>query len=170
MKLGPIRPQVVALAVLLLVALAVWLASGTEPHGTAAEDGGTGGAASSSGTATVPHQETAFPWATDTAAPPPSAQLNPSAATAPSRSRTARRTGEQRGTALSDEGRALLREQMRRDFEGLEPVQHADGSISLDLQGRFRHVTAVVTTPDGGTRIQCFSDAEILFDRLGSPP
>lgn len=169
MKPGPFRPKVLALAVLLVAALAVWLITGTRPYGAAEEDGNTGGATAGSGPASFPHHEAAFPGGSGGAVWP-SAPFDPSAATVPSRSRTSRRTVQPRDTALSNEGRALLREQMRQDFEGLEPVQHADGSISLDLQGRFRHVTAVVTSPDGGTRVQCFSDAEILFDRLGSPP
>jgi len=69
---------------------------------------------------------------------------------------------------LSPEGKALLQEQMRRDFRGLEAVYHADGRISLDLQGRFMHVTAVVDAPSGQTQVQCFSDAEALFERLES--
>lgn len=38
---------------------------------------------------------------------------------------------------------------LRRDTEGLLQVHHADGSVSMDLQGRFQSVSVVRTNQDG---------------------
>lgn len=48
---------------------------------------------------------------------------------------------------------------LRRDTEGLESVRHANGSISMDLQGRFQSVS-VVRIDENGKATICASDAE----------
>ena len=47
------------------------------------------------------------------------------------------------------EARAQLREGLRRDDEGLVVETMADGHESIDLQGRFQHVTSLVETAEG---------------------
>lgn len=52
----------------------------------------------------------------------------------------------------------FLRESQRRDGEGLVVETFADGSQSIDLQGRFQHVTRLVETADGRMVPVCGSD------------
>lgn len=42
-----------------------------------------------------------------------------------------------------------IRKLSNRSYEGLTEEKHADGSVTIDLQGRFRSVTAAVRGPDG---------------------
>lgn len=42
---------------------------------------------------------------------------------------------------------------LRRDTEGLEVVRHADGSESIDLQGRFQNVSVIHIDEDGTATI-----------------
>ncbi len=48
---------------------------------------------------------------------------------------------------------------LRRDTEGLEIVRHADGSESMDLQGRFQSVS-VVRIDENGNAVVCADNAE----------
>ncbi|MDH4036213.1 MAG: hypothetical protein OEX18_00155 [Candidatus Krumholzibacteria bacterium] len=48
---------------------------------------------------------------------------------------------------------------LRRDTEGLEIVRHADGSESMDLQGRFQSVS-VVRIDQNGNAVVCADNAE----------
>ncbi len=48
---------------------------------------------------------------------------------------------------------------LRRDAEGLVEVHHPDGSVSVDLQGRFQDV-AVIHVDENGKRIICTEDAD----------
>ncbi|MEP2774479.1 MAG: hypothetical protein ABJQ29_15365 [Luteolibacter sp.] len=45
--------------------------------------------------------------------------------------------------------RERLREMQRRDDEGLEMITLPDGHQSIDLKGRFQHVTQLVVAEDG---------------------
>ncbi len=45
--------------------------------------------------------------------------------------------------------RERLRDMLRRDDEGLEIVTMPDGHQSIDLKGRFHHVTRLVKAEDG---------------------
>lgn len=51
-----------------------------------------------------------------------------------------------------------LAARMSRDTEGLQVVTHADGRRSVNLGGRFMHMSAAVTGVDGITVVRCFSD------------
>ena len=58
---------------------------------------------------------------------------------------------------------ARLREMQRRDDEGLEVVTMPDGHQSIDLKGRFQHVTRLVVAEDGSLVPVCgvdFSEEE----------
>jgi len=169
MKSSPFQRKVLALAVLLTAAgLAVWLLT-SGPVKVSSEAGGAPTATEGSASDRFAERPAAGPRPHPDPAPP-TAQVDAFATATRPGIRADSGGARKKDTGLSAEGRALLREQMRRDFDGLEPVYHADGSISLDLQGRFMHVTAVVTSPDGENRVQCFSDAEALLERIGSEP
>jgi hypothetical protein len=51
-----------------------------------------------------------------------------------------------------------LEQMTSRSAEGLTPVQHGDGMISLDLEGRFMHVMKAVPDGKGGMRLVCTGD------------
>jgi hypothetical protein len=48
-----------------------------------------------------------------------------------------------------------LEQMTSRSSEGLTVVEHADGSASLDLQGRFMHLMRAVPDGKGGFRLVC---------------
>ncbi len=48
---------------------------------------------------------------------------------------------------------------LRRDDEGLVQVRHADGSVSMDLQGRYQSVS-IARVNAGGTITVCTESAE----------
>jgi len=45
-----------------------------------------------------------------------------------------------------------------RSTEGLTQVEHANGMVSVDLEGRFMHVMMAVPDGKGGTRLVCTDD------------
>jgi hypothetical protein len=61
---------------------------------------------------------------------------------------------------------------LRRDTEGLEVVRHADGSESIDLQGRFQSVS-VVRIDENGKAIVCTDNAasveRVLTEKTSTP-
>ena len=63
---------------------------------------------------------------------------------------------------------------LRRDDEGLVKVRHADGSVSMDLQGRFQSVSIVQINDDGTATTTCTDNAEAvekaLSGQLVGPP
>jgi hypothetical protein len=56
----------------------------------------------------------------------------------------------------------VLKEKMRRDGEGLRLIRRADGHQSIDLEGRFTHMSAMVRDENGKWRRQCFETFEAL--------
>jgi hypothetical protein len=54
-------------------------------------------------------------------------------------------------------------EALRRDDEGLKPVYHPDGSVSVNLQGRFQSV-ATIRMDEHGRRVICIDDADAITD------
>ena len=57
---------------------------------------------------------------------------------------------------------------LRRDDEGLEVVQHADGSVSVDLQGRFQHVS-IVRIDENGKMTVCADNTTSAEHSLTKP-
>jgi hypothetical protein len=55
---------------------------------------------------------------------------------------------------------------LRRDDEGLVKVHHADGSVSMDLQGRFQSVSVVQINPDGTATTTCTDNAKAVEQAL----
>jgi hypothetical protein len=59
---------------------------------------------------------------------------------------------------------------MVRSVDGLIVKQHPDGRRSIDLQGRFLHMSAAVADGHGGTHIRCFSNLTSLREPRPSRP
>lgn len=67
---------------------------------------------------------------------------------------------------IASEGMKLLSARMSRESEDLKVVTHADGRRAVSLEGRFHHMSAVITGADGNPQIRCFNDFHELSDRL----
>jgi hypothetical protein len=48
-----------------------------------------------------------------------------------------------------------LEQMTSRSTEGLQPVEHADGTISVDLEGRFMSIVVATPTASGGHSVSC---------------
>ena len=57
---------------------------------------------------------------------------------------------------------ARFEEMISRSSEGLVEVAHDDGSVSMDLQGRFMSVMVAAPTADGGQTASCHTGREAL--------
>ena len=55
---------------------------------------------------------------------------------------------------------AGLKELANQSTEGLEQVQHADGSVSMDLKGRFQNVTVARVNDDGSVTTSCIDNPQ----------
>jgi len=60
----------------------------------------------------------------------------------------------------------VLEERMRWDSEGLELTTHPDGHISIDLGGRYTHMSAGVRDSSGRLIVQCFTNYRDLKGAL----
>ena len=60
-----------------------------------------------------------------------------------------------------------LKELVNQNTEGLKEVHHADGSVSMDLQGRFQNVTLAKRSADGGITQSCVDNPESAAAFLG---
>jgi len=54
--------------------------------------------------------------------------------------------------------------------DGLVQVQHADGSVSMDLQGRFQNVTVVKVNTDGTIEQGCVDNPRAAAKFFGMDP
>ena len=63
-----------------------------------------------------------------------------------------------------------LKKMLNRSTEGLEPVKEADGSISLDLQGRFKNVAVARVNQDGSIEQSCVDTPEAAANFFGIDP
>lgn len=52
-----------------------------------------------------------------------------------------------------------LKPLLNKSTEGLKQVQHRDGSVSLDLEGRFQNVTVARINKDGTVTTSCVDNA-----------
>lgn len=55
---------------------------------------------------------------------------------------------------------AGLKQMVNQSTEGLEQVQHADGSVSMDLEGRFQNVTVARVNEDGSVSQSCVDNPQ----------
>lgn len=60
-----------------------------------------------------------------------------------------------------------LKELVNQSSEGLKEVQHADGSVSIDLENRFQSVALAKRTADGGVTQSCVDNPEAAAAFLG---
>jgi hypothetical protein len=66
---------------------------------------------------------------------------------------------------------AAERNAISRSFTGLFEVRHPDGSVSVDLQGRFQEFAVVHMGPDGKPVYQCLDDSlSVRRSLLGPQP
>lgn len=63
-----------------------------------------------------------------------------------------------------------LRGMLNRSSEGLVPVREADGSLSMDLQGRFQNVTVARINEDGTVSESCVDNPEAAANFFGIDP
>jgi hypothetical protein len=65
---------------------------------------------------------------------------------------------------------AGLSQMVNQSTEGLEQVQHEDGSVSMDLQGRFQNVTVARVNQDGSVAQSCVDSPEAAGAFFGIDP
>lgn len=53
-----------------------------------------------------------------------------------------------------------IRDLLNRSQEGLKSVEHANGAVSMDLEGRFQNVALAKKTADGGVAVACVDNVE----------
>lgn len=53
-----------------------------------------------------------------------------------------------------------LKKMLNRSTEGLVEISESDGSVSMDLQGRFQNVTVARTNEDGGVTTSCVDNPQ----------
>lgn len=63
-----------------------------------------------------------------------------------------------------------LKELANQSTEGLQQVQHADGSVSMDLQGRFQNVAIAKRNEDGNVSQACVDNPQAGAAFFGIDP
>ncbi len=79
------------------------------------------------------------------------------------------RTGKLR-SLTREEAKALfegMRKHLSQSTEGLTPVQHPDGSESVDLEGRFESLSVTKVNPDGSVSTKCVTSEKEAAAFLG---
>lgn len=73
-----------------------------------------------------------------------------------------RQTGQSRPLTAEEAARLAegLKQMLSQSTEGLVVVHHADGSISMDLQGRFQNVLLAKKEDDGTISTACVDNVE----------
>lgn len=69
-----------------------------------------------------------------------------------------------------EEAKALaegMKEMVNQSSEGLTPIYHADGSVSVDLQDRFMNIAVAKKNPDGTITDACVSSVPEVNAFLG---
>ncbi len=74
-----------------------------------------------------------------------------------------RDTGKMRGLTAEEAGRlaAGIQSLLSQSTDGLVQVRHADGSVSMDLQGRFQSVLLAKKEDDGSITQACVDTPEL---------
>ncbi|HVQ40086.1 MAG TPA: hypothetical protein VMS31_21280 [Pyrinomonadaceae bacterium] len=65
---------------------------------------------------------------------------------------------------------AGLKDMLNQSTEGLEQVQHEDGSVSMDLKGRFQNVTVARVNQDGSVTQSCVDNPQAAGAFFGIDP
>lgn len=63
-----------------------------------------------------------------------------------------------------------LKPMLNQSTEGLKQVQHPDGSVSMDLEGRFQNVTLAQKNSDGSLSQACVDNTDAAASFLGIDP
>jgi hypothetical protein len=72
-------------------------------------------------------------------------------------------------TAVEAAGEARLEQMTSQSSEGLVQVVHADGAVSMDLEGRFMSVMLATANADGTHTVSCETGHEALKHAAASP-
>lgn len=65
---------------------------------------------------------------------------------------------------------AGLKDMVNQSTEGLEQVHHEDGSVSMDLKGRFQNVTVARVNEDGSVSQSCVDNPQAAGAFFGIDP
>lgn len=65
---------------------------------------------------------------------------------------------------------AGLKQMVNQSTDGLVQVQHPDGSVSMDLEGRFQNVTVARVNKDGSVSQSCVNNPEAAGAFFGIDP
>lgn len=65
---------------------------------------------------------------------------------------------------------AGLKQMVNQSTEGLVQVRHADGSVSMDLEGRFQNVTVARVNNDGSVAQSCVDNPQAAGAFFGIDP
>lgn len=63
-----------------------------------------------------------------------------------------------------------LKKMVNKSAEGLAEVQHEDGSVSMELNGRYRHVVVAREAEDGSLSMSCVDNPKAAASALGVDP
>ena len=63
-----------------------------------------------------------------------------------------------------------LKTMLNKSTDGLEQVQHADGSVSMDLKGRFQNVEVARVNEDGTLEQSCIDEPQQAATFFGIDP
>ena len=63
-----------------------------------------------------------------------------------------------------------LKKMLNKSADGLTQVQHDDGSVSMDLEGRFQHVVIARAREDGTVSMSCVDNPRAAASALGIDP
>jgi len=63
-----------------------------------------------------------------------------------------------------------LKRMVNKSAEGLKEVQHEDGSVTMDLEDRFRHVVVAREAEDGSLSMSCVDNPRAAASVLGVNP
>jgi hypothetical protein len=63
-----------------------------------------------------------------------------------------------------------LKTALNKSTEGLDEVHNADGSVSVDLKGRFQNVTLARVNEDGSVERACVDEPKAAAEFLGIDP
>jgi hypothetical protein len=63
-----------------------------------------------------------------------------------------------------------LKTMLNKSTEGLEQVKNADGSVSMDLQGRFQNVAVARVNEDGSVEESCIDEPQQAATFFGIDP
>jgi hypothetical protein len=63
-----------------------------------------------------------------------------------------------------------LKKMVNKSADGLKEVQHADGSVSMDLEDRFQHVVVAREREDGTLSMSCVDTPRAAAAAIGVDP